>query len=148
MVAGGKLHKNLYALTNSFNVICHFLRRSVFFPGTPVLCSKSTFSYFVSNVKIMNSIILPKEEIHCSIYLWQMRMLPLGTVLSQLLFGGKGQYTVNRYTGFIQTTENLCRVTLVCESLSVPREAVGQIPLISLSLPKVVHYINWTERVK
>lgn len=68
----------------------------------------------------MNNIILPKEEIHCSIYLWQMRIKPLGTLLSQLLFGGKGQYAVNRYMVFIQTTENVCHVTLDCEPLSVP----------------------------
>lgn len=28
-------------------------------------------SYFVSNIKIMDNIILPKEEIYCSIQLWQ-----------------------------------------------------------------------------
>lgn len=91
-----------------------------FFPVLQCCAANQLFSYFVSNVKIMNNIILSKEEIHRSIYLWQVRVFPLGTVLSQLLFGGKGQYAGNRSMGFIHTTENLCHVTLDCEPFSVP----------------------------
>lgn len=47
-----------------------------------------------------------------------MRMQPLGTVLSQLLLGGKGQYNCNRFMDFAQSTINLCHVTLDCVLLS------------------------------
>lgn len=105
------------------------------------------FFYFVSNGKIMNNIVLPKAELQCSFSLWQMRTWPLGTVLSQLLLGEKGQYRQQIYGPHSDSRKLLSRKAWLCLSV-LNSEAVGQMPFIVLLQLEVIDFASSTERVQ
>lgn len=76
-----------------------------------------------------------------------MRTWTLGTVLSQLLLGGKGQYRQQIY-GLHSDSRKLLSCMAWLYAFLLNSEAVGQMPFIVLLQLEVIDFASSTERVQ